>query len=248
MRVHIGSKYSGFITVAFLLNILAMVRRGSKKSKKRAVRATAQSPMESVHNDLLQLIRVNRQQINFGQPNVADSIFPTIKQHVYVTVVNTVLGTITTSTTASISSGFQFRLSDLPQASVFTSSFDRYRFLDAQLQFNPTVAAPTSGGPLITAIDYNDASAPSVEIQQRETAMTTPIGQYFERTLKPRQAVAMYGGSTFTSYANVYGMWIDANSPSTPHYGLKYYVPVQATATTIYSVSARIHVQFKNNL
>jgi hypothetical protein len=171
-----------------------------------------------------------------------------MRQDIYNTVANATVFTIASSATANTAGGYYFALNQFNLQTSFTQCFDRYRVLHIQLQFNPQVSGPIGGGPLITAIDYDDASSPSAEIQQRDTAMVTPVGQYFERTFTPRCAMAAYAGSTFSGYVNTpSSVWIDSSTPSVQYYGLKYYLPIQTTATTIYTVTARVHLQFKNN-
>lgn len=198
--------------------------------------------------DLDQLAVYQRQQLRYGAPAVLDIVYPSLKQKTYTFSINYNAGAITLGT-VNLAQSYNFQLSALPLSSSFTNMFDRYRVLMWQLQFNP-VNMPTAmyTAPIVTAIDYDDASTPSAEIQQRDTALTVPIGQYFERTLQPRLAVAAYSGA-FTSYANMpSNTWIDSGSPSVQFYGIKIFsYQTTATNTNIYNVSARVLLQFKNN-
>jgi len=222
-----------------------MSTRNSQRRHKRKAQTRAK-PTQMVEQ-MKELVQLNRQQLRYGAPDTVDVIFPTVRPKVYSTVVNAFAFTITSSTTAVTAGGYYTALSQLPQSASFINCFDRYRILMVNLQFTPQVSSPTGGGGLITAMDYDDASIPTMEIQQRDTAMVTPVASYFERTYVPRLALAAYGG-TFTSYANMApNIWVDCASSSVQYYGLKYVLPIQATAATVVSVSARIHIQFKNN-
>jgi len=224
-----------------------MKTRNNKRS--RAPRATTlKSALSPLDEDMKRLLLSQAQQARYATPNVLDVQFPRMKQHTYSTVCTAFAFTVTASTTATAAGGYYFSLNSLNLYTSFTQLFDRYRVLDIQLQFNSQVNAPTGGGPLITAIDYDDASTPSVEIQQRDTALSVPVNQYFERTFKPRIALGAYAGTAFTGYANVSpNQWIDSSSPNVQYYGLKYFLPIQTTAGVVYSVTARVHLQFKNN-
>jgi len=225
----------------------------SSRPRRRAPKRVASnarnmsSGLERVDTELKKLVVMQNQQCRYPLPNTLDVPFPMLKQHTFSTVAARFAFNVVASTTAASNGGYYFALSQLNLSTSFTQLFDRYRVLHIQLQFCPQVAAPTGGGPLITSIDYDDSSTPSVEIQQRDTNLTVPVGTYFERSYIPRLATAAYSGS-FTGYANTPPtMWIDSSSPNVQFYGLKYSLPVQTTATTVYSVTYKVHLQFKNN-
>jgi hypothetical protein len=187
---------------------------------------------------------IERQQLRYGQPNTMDIEFPMVRPRSYTVVSNVTLPIITTSTSVPMGGAYAFTLSQLPNYTVFTACFDRYRILCVQVQFNP---AATVTSDLSTAIDYDDANSPTAEIQQRDTGMVVPCGNYFERTFRPRIAVAAYSGA-FTSYANMpSNLWIDCASPQVQYFGLKYYVPVSASNSNIYLPTARFLIELKNN-
>jgi len=204
-----------------------------------------------IERDLKDIVEFQKQQIRFGQPNTPDIMFPVIRQQTYVVACNYNVGAINQGTGGS-TGAFTFSLNLLPAYSSFTNLFDRYQVLQWNLQFNPVqlTSSINQSAPLITAIDYDDANAGVAEIQQRDTAMAVPIGTYFERTLQPRVALAAYAGTGFNSYANMdpRDMWYDTASTAIQSYGLKYYLgSASASSIQIYTVSARIHLRFKNN-
>jgi hypothetical protein len=200
--------------------------------------------------DLKELVLMQKQQIRFGMPNEPDVEFPVISRHkVYTFVVGYQVGTISGSSTVPAAGAYAFMLSQFPSSGLFTQLFDRYRLMAVNLQFQPISGGlpATTGGPLVTAIDYDDTNVPNGELQQRDTAMQTPNGVYFERTLTPRIAAAAYSGA-FSSYGNLPATtWIDTASGNVQYYGIKYYLPIQSGNSQLYAVTARVMVQFKNN-
>lgn len=217
-------------------------------------RKTIRNVQQRVQNkelaDLGEIIQLQKQQIRFGIPNTPDIEFPVVdrsKPHTFV--VGYQVGTISGSSSAPATGAYSFMLSQFPSAGLFSQLFDRYRIMAVNVQFQPNSGGipPTSGGPLITAIDYDDTNTPTGELQQRDTAMQVPNGTYFERTLQPRIAAAAYSGA-FSSYANLpANTWLDTASAGVQYYGLKYYLPIQSGNASLYTVTARIMVQFKNN-
>lgn len=223
-----------------------MPRTARRRSRRRSSSGRTTVNTQKVQDEMMDLIDLQRQQLRFGAPNVRDVEFPRMKQHVYTMVGNCTPVGISGSTTAAVAAGLYFSLASLPNYTILTGCFDRYRVLYLQFQFQP-VSVSATGLPLCTAIDYDDSSTPSGEIYQRDTAMVTPLNTYFERTCKPRMALAVYSGS-FTSYANhTANEWVDSGSPNVQYYGLKYYLPMQSSAVQLYTISVRCLLQFKNN-
>jgi hypothetical protein len=83
-------------------------------------------------------------------------------------------------------------------------------------------------------VDYDDASALTSAAQARsfESCIIVPPGKECTRQFKPRIAMAAYSG-TFTSFANVADQWIDSNSNSVAHYGVKLFIPGATAAQTL---------------
>jgi len=136
--------------------------------------------------------------------------------------------TITASTTLPVFGSLYFQINNLDQIGTFAPLFDQYRIDAIEACFFPntssTTAATNAPGLLYITPDYDDANAVTAISQVREYAdciMHTPTSAPFSLILKPRAALAAYSG-TFTSYANMADMWIDCNSSTVQHYGLKY--------------------------
>jgi len=142
-------------------------------------------------------------------------------------------------------------LSNFPNASAFESLFDQYRFEQITVRFVPQGKIPLSTGnfsPLITVLDYDDAATPSSlqYVQSYDNAQETPIGDYVERTLVPRLAVALYSGTAFTSYGSA-RQWVDCNSDTVPWYGVKYWVSLAgANITNFYSIEVEADLSFRH--
>jgi hypothetical protein len=148
------------------------------------------------------------------------------------------------------SAGISFTLNSAPTYSNFTSVFDQYRLCMVRLKFTwYGITGTNPNPPLITCIDYDDATTPTLEQQvaDRPSSMTVPPGVSFERVLVPHAATAAYGGA-FTSFANKAMLWADSASPGVIWYGLKYYLPAAVTAQVAWNVQITMHVQFKNQL
>lgn len=146
--------------------------------------------------------------------------------------------------------GLAFSLADLPNYTEFTSLFDQYRIVQVVATFNQrniTILAPNV---VYTAIDYDDNTAlTGTAIQQYDTCLVINSAR-FRRVLRPRLAVAAYGGTAFTSYANMNaGQWIDANSPSVQYYGLKITLPPLASGSSpvpLYDITLQYIVQCRS--
>jgi len=162
-------------------------------------------------------------------------------------IVNVTLGwdvtTLTSSNTTSTGTGFYCALSALAGYTDWAACFDAYKILQIRMYFQPTGTAIASA-PIQSAIDYDDYSAPTAGVlEQYDSFQTVPFGQYFERTFNPRIAVAAYSGA-FTSFANQRAGWLDIASPNVQHYGLKIYIPVVNTVSSMV-VTAQVHCQFR---
>jgi len=199
---------------------------------------------------LKQLVSLNMQQELYGLPNSPDVHWPRLKQNkIHTFVLSSELTTITTSATVPIIFGFAPTISNFPSSPTFLACFDSYRIMCLKFQFSPTVLNSNFIANVVTAIDYDDVSVGSANLSDRDTAQSVPLGRYFERTLVPRVANALYSGSVFTSFGQMKREWIDQVSSTVPHYGLKGTIPSTAVlgAQQVYSVTVKAVVQFRNN-
>lgn len=133
-----------------------------------------------------------------------------------------------------------FTLDMLPDYADFTQLFDQYKILKVKFKLTPySTFGPMQSG-VGTAnnqslgvmqhqyVDYDDATAlaaSSTGINSMRQFLSyrsrNLLGRPTKRSFRPRMALAAYASGAFTSYANQKSMWIDANSPTVQHYGLK---------------------------
>lgn len=143
---------------------------------------------------------------------------------------------------------YAFQLSDLPNASEFTSLFDQYQIVGLKIKLVPNnteitinkayngstvVQTAAQGVPqCLSVIDYDDANVLSnkneyLEYQNvRMFNVVTPHKRYF----RPRVAVAVYQNPVTTGYGNTSRMWIDTTFPDVQHYGFKMYLDSSVSA------------------
>lgn len=146
------------------------------------------------------------------------------KAHQAVTLV---MNAVATESTGS----FTFKLSDVPNVTEFTSLFDKYRITGIRAEWIPRTnvlainnlsSSLTSIPPLITVVDYDDATAQSYnELFQYENAKVHNEFKPFKLYFKPMVAVATYQG-TFTGYGSSRKMWLDCASDDIEYYSLKW--------------------------
>ncbi len=140
---------------------------------------------------------------------------------------------------------YNFALNSVPDSSDFGNLFDQYRIWQISVEFIPT--SQSGGGPLYTAIDYDDsATPPSInELLEHSTLMKTAPGNGIVRTWQPRAAVGAYSGA-FTSYAQMTSPWIDNTSNAVLHYGIKIGIPFVTGNANQWYATATMTFQFKN--
>lgn len=198
---------------------------------------------------LRELVVSNRQQERFGLPTVPDVAEMMLRRDDVKTFrVNLTTQVITTSTTVPTAGAYSFTLNALNNAAEFTSLFDQYRLVQVVAEFYPD--NNTEGFPIYTVIDYDDAATPASEaiMQEYSTLQTTSAASgYFQRVLNPRAAIAAYSGA-FTSFASApRSMWMDVASPSIQYYGLKYFIPITASANFHVRIAFKSVWQFRQN-
>jgi len=160
-----------------------------------------------------------------------------------------------------------FTLNDLNEVSAFTTLYDQYRILEVEAWIIPTcsgeignqtqtVMRATQPYFVETVVDYDDAAVTSYSLftlDNFESAMIHPYdingGRVVRRRFRPRVASAVYSGA-FTSYGNV-TPWLDCNSPTVQHYGLKIGFPVGSNPVNAqnppqFDLKCRYTVQFRN--
>jgi hypothetical protein len=201
--------------------------------------------------------RIDRPTNQFGLQLTPDARpIPINPNQLFNIVQEASLGTITSSATpgTEIDGAYYFYLAQLDGTAALVAVFDQYRFMQVSISFIPRCSVtgttgtvfPTPIGQLLTAIDYDDAASTTAAVlRQKETAQITTCTEQQTRTLSPHAALAAYSGA-FSSYANMSKMWIDANSQSVQHYGVKFAIlNCNFASTIIYDVYARYVVQFR---
>lgn len=219
---------------------------GSRGAERRTVASTVPVTDQVLREQLKELIEQGRTQSIRFEPEQKDVPRLRFSQNTLFNIELSYIATISTSTTVQTTGALVFQLSNSPQAQSYTTIFDRYRMIQANVKFIQYIAS-ANAAPIYTVLDYDDGNAPSsvAALLAYGSLKITPAGQIDERTLTPRIATAAYSG-TFTSYANVSSRtWIDSASPSVDYFGVKYAVPLTATS---YSISAIVTMmlQFKS--
>jgi len=164
--------------------------------------------------------------------------------------------TISQSNAANSVNSFNFQLAN---ANVGVGFFDQYKIVAIRAvicpQNNAIGLVTNSSTSLLTmyvCIDYDDSnnliSVAAAEAYSNCIALQP--GESCERLFKPRIATAAYAGA-FTSYANMADVWLDANSNSVQHYGMKTFVPQATAAQTLlqsWSLSFEYFIQFRKSI
>lgn len=164
----------------------------------------------------------------------------------------------------NIATAYQFNLNQLPNATEFTNLFDQYKILKAKISFVPggnmALISPLSGvsssfgfGRFLSAIDYDDATAPAdentlLQYEQPNLKITSPMRTH-TRYINPKVLAAIYQSAISTSYESRKAPWLDVGNPSVPHYGLKVWVnaPLSTVAASItYNVYLTLTFATKN--
>lgn len=145
---------------------------------------------------------------------------------------------------------YNFRLSNVPSSTEFTSLFDQYKinaigltFYPQQTEVSTHVSPAVQNVRIYTAIDYNDNDIPTNldYLRQYDNVETHAITEQFSVYI-PNPRFADTTGAIRTGYINT-------SSPSTLHFGLKYGVEVVspgASGTYTYKVEAVYYFSFKN--
>lgn len=126
-----------------------------------------------------------------------------------------------------------FQLALLPSYMEFTTLYDMYKINFVRMKFifdkNESTTNATTASNLIPNIgivkDYDDSSslASINDYLQYQSFRVQRFDKPVIIALKPRMAMAAYGGAAFTSYTSMGNQWIDCDSSTVQHYGVKWY-------------------------
>ncbi len=157
------------------------------------------------------------------------------------------------SASFNVASAFTWTLAGLANGSTLASVFDQYRMVAADVTLRPRQnVAQLSGSatsyPLYTAIDYDNATAPTqATIQSMSSCAVAEVTESIRRVFIPHAALAAYTGA-FTGYTTVPSPWVDSSSSNVIHYGLKYFIQQASGVSTVASwdTDMVIYVEFRN--
>lgn len=188
------------------------------------------------------------QQQTSAEPSTRDIVLRRPPQQSVWTVTSSASSTISGSTTLESDGSFFFSLGSVSVGGTYATLFDAYRIVSVTAKFIPITNDLTSGV-IYTVLDYDDINAvPLAKLIQYDTLKVCPSGTYFERTIKPRPAIAAFS-SVFTSFAQADpNMWMNCASPNIQYYGIKYVIPAAlgATVAPSWTVLFTYVIQFKN--
>lgn len=148
--------------------------------------------------------------------------------------------------------GYNFSLNDLPNYTEFTALYDMYKINAVKISFIPQMTQNISLGAInnayastrfLSAIDYNDGSAPSSsdDIREYQSCKITPILRTHTRFIRKPKILDSSGYSI--------SPWLSTASPAVDYFGLKVAVePMNSTSTETmtYTVECKYYLAFKN--
>jgi len=224
----------------------------SRIRKAKAKHQNAKAEMMSQTSLLKELVNLQDQTRTRMEPDVED--IPRMRlapRRVYTTSFSYTAAQITGNSTAPTNGAITFALANAQDYMSWVNVFDAYRIVHVQVEFIPASVGLTgtsnTNGILYTCLDYDDATTlDSTGILQYDTCQAVSSPQFFERRLIPRTAKALYSGTLFNGYGQDIS-WIDTNSPSVQHYGVKYSQSITSSAVTTYSVVTTLFVNFRNS-
>lgn len=125
---------------------------------------------------------------------------------------------------AALDQGYvwSFRLSDVANASEFTSLFDQYCIRKVRMVFSQLQATATNIQIAITS-DYDNATAPTsfADVGQRRHIARIFSAPYYQHefTLVPRVRAEVAGPQLAEAAVMPPNQWIDCAAPDVPHFG-----------------------------
>lgn len=188
-------------------------------------------------------------------PRMLKNLFGTNQIHRFKQIAP--VNTLAYSSALGFTYQFTWNLQQLDAYAQFTSLFDQYRIRKVvcvfRPQFSETIYTGVLGGQSTynySAIDYDDANALSDSaIREYDTCQVHKNTDQFTRTIYPRVAVGLYGGSLFNAYGNnSNSQWIDCSNPAVPYYGLKWNTENQSNSTSnnVYFVDQHYYLEFRS--
>lgn len=159
------------------------------------------------------------------------------------------LAAYTTSIAGATNAVYSFSLDQVTNYTEFTNLYDQYRIKRVDIQMRRMGNSESTAaidGVIYVAPDYDDVAATAVAaLQQYPAVQCLNWDEGCQIELYPRIAMAAYAGA-FTSYANVAAGWIDCNSPSVAHYGLKIAANGFGGVPQKWEITATYHLEFRS--
>ena len=160
--------------------------------------------------------------------------------------------TLAVSNTSGANAGYTFRLNNVPGYTELTGLYDQYKICGVKVTFNPpvtqrtnisTVDNPDASARFLSAIDYNDSTAPTSgdDVRQYENCKVTTFHEKHTRYIDKPKFVNT-SGQTVSD-------WMSTANATTIWYGLKVWVdPTNQTSTlsSSYTVECVFYLCFKN--
>lgn len=184
------------------------------------------------------------------------------KVHRFTRTFNTDTAIILNSGAAAAGYGYTFKLNDLPNQDDFTRLYDQYRIKAVKWQLIPKQGTATVFPPTVlpgqvsimpkiySVIDYDDAAPPGSvdEMLQYENVKFTRANRTHSRFFKPAIASEVFQTGITTGYAMRQNAWIDCNSNTVEHYGLKVWVEASTALTPRwdFDIICKYYMEFKN--
>jgi hypothetical protein len=154
----------------------------------------------------------------------------------------------TTSTSVDTFRAWNFVLTDFGGYATFQAAFEQYRIDEIEVWLVPACGIPTpaaqENGTFIVAVDTDDSATPGsyTALQSFDSAVDGMLYEPRYLRFKPRFATAAYSGA-FTSYESS-GGWLDCDSNTVQHYGVKLAASTSSYATPI-KILFRARVSFR---
>lgn len=234
--------------------------KGRRANRSRRVASRRQSGGGKM-NQQLSIIRQG------PLPDRKDVIFRQPREKAITFTREISFGTVSSAAGAGTYGSVVISLSLCPNFGKLAAVFDTFKIPMIQVRFFPVytqvnytgAATPITAAPfeLLTAIDYDDGTAPVAtdQIRSYQSCMESKFTQYHERSYRPCVANSLYTGTAFTGYGRIRSPWIDCSTSTltqssiVQHYGLKYAIgPDTGLGVTIqlYQLQATVILKFKN--
>jgi hypothetical protein len=178
-------------------------------------------------------------------------LFPKRTDQVITTTKTYAIEAVITQATASyVSWSPTLYANQIADITSLAAVFDQYKINMIEVVLKPrgnAVAPNTSSGQLYSVIDYDDNNLLSnaTTAVAYANCITTEYYQPNRRCFRPRIAMAAYGSGTFGSYANIVAPWIDMNSLTVVHYGVKFVADPGTTPFQTWDATIRYDISFR---